>query len=63
LAIKLEVLASGITSVNMQLQRVETAIEDLFRQLPYDKSDFPVGGIQSLACILARSKTSIVSPL
>jgi len=54
LAIKLEVLASGITSVNMQLQRVETAIEDLFRQLPYDKSDFPVGGIQSLACILAE---------
>ena len=54
LAIKLEVLASGIISVNMQLQRVEAAIEDLFRHLRYNKSDFPVGGIQSLACILAE---------
>ena len=54
LALKLEVLAQGILSVNMQLQRVEAAIEDLFRQLPYDKSDFPVGGVQSLASILAE---------
>ena len=54
LAIKLEVLANGIISVNMQLQRVEAAIEDLFRHLRYNKSDFPVGGIQSLACILTE---------
>lgn len=54
LALKLEVLAQGILSVNMQLHRVETAIEELFRQLPYDKSDFPVGGVQSLASILAE---------
>jgi transposase len=54
LALKLEVLAQGILSVNMQIQRVETAIEEMFRQLPYDKSDFPVGGVQSLASILAE---------
>ncbi len=54
LALKLEVLAQGILSVNMQLQRVEAAIEELFRQLPYDKSDFPVGSVQSLASILAE---------
>jgi transposase len=54
LALKLEVLAQGIISVNMQIQRVETAIEEMFRQLPYDKSDFPVGGVQSLASILAE---------
>ena len=54
LALKLEVLAQGILSVNMQIQRVEAAIEEMFRQLPYDKSDFPVGGVQSLASILAE---------
>ena len=54
LALKLEVLAQGILSVNMQLQRVEAAIEELFRQLHYDKSDFPVGSVQSLASILAE---------
>jgi transposase len=54
LALKLEVLAQGILSVNMQLHRVEIAIEELFRQLPYDISDFPVGGVQSLASILAE---------
>jgi transposase len=54
LALKLEVLAQGILSVNMQLHRIETAIEELFRHLPYKKSDFPVGGVQSLASILAE---------
>ncbi len=54
LALKLEVLAQGILSINAQLQRVEAAIEDLFRQLPYDPSDFPVGNVQSLASILAE---------
>jgi len=54
LALKLEVLAQGILSVNMQLQRVEAAIEELFSHLPYDKSDFPVGSIQALASVLAE---------
>jgi len=54
LALKLEVLAEGILSVYAQLQRVEAAIEELFRQLPYDPSDFPVGSVQSLASILAE---------
>ena len=48
-----EVLASGSISVNMQLRRVDATIEDLFRRLCYDKSDFPMGGIHSLASILA----------
>jgi transposase len=54
LFLNLEVLAQGILSVNMQLHRVETAIEELFCQLPYDKSGFPVGGVQALASILAE---------
>lgn len=54
LALKLEVLAQGVLSVNRQLQRVEVAIEELFRQLPYGPSDFPVGSVQSLAAILAE---------
>ena len=54
LAIKLEVLAQGIVSINAQLQRVEVAIEGLFHRLHYDRMDFPVGGIQSLASILAE---------
>jgi transposase len=54
LALKLEVLVQVILNVNMQLQRVEAAIVELFSHLPYDKSDFPVGSIQSLAGILAE---------
>src|SRR4030042_382931 len=54
LAVKLQVLAQGILSVNAQVQRVEAAIEELFRQLPYEPSDFPVGNVQSLASILAE---------
>ena len=47
-------LAQGIISINAQLQRVEVAIEELFHRLHYDRMDFPVGGIQSLASILAE---------
>lgn len=54
LSLKLQVLAQGILYINMQLQRVEVAIEALFRQLPYNESDFPVGSVQSLASILAE---------
>lgn len=54
LALKLEVLAQAILSQNTQIQRVEAAIEDLFRQLPYNPADFPVGKVHSLASILAE---------
>ncbi|MFC1920023.1 transposase, partial [Chloroflexota bacterium] len=54
LALKLEVLAQGTLSINAQLQKVEAAIQELFRQLPYDPSDFPIGSVQSLASILAE---------
>ena len=54
LALKLQLLGQAILSLNAQIQRVEEAIEDLFRQLPYDPSAFPVGGVQSLAAILAE---------
>jgi transposase len=54
LALKLEVLAQSILALNAQIRRVEGEIEELFRQLPYDPSDFPVGSVQSLASILAE---------
>lgn len=54
LALKLEVLAQAILSLNSQIQKIEAAIEELFRQLPHDPSDFPVGSVQSLAAILAE---------
>jgi transposase len=54
LAIKLQMLAQRILAVNAQIRQVEEAIEELFRQLPYDPSDFPVGSVQSLASILAE---------
>jgi hypothetical protein len=41
LALKLEVLAQGILSVNMQLQRVEAAIEELFSHLPLRQIRLP----------------------
>lgn len=54
LSLKLEVLTQTILSLNAQLQRIEAEIEDLFSQLPYDPSDFPVGGVQALASIIAE---------
>ncbi len=54
LSLKLEVLTQTILALNAQLEKVESAIEELFQQLPYEPSDFPVGGIQSLACLLSE---------
>jgi len=54
LALKLEMLSQGILAINAQIKRVEETIEELFRQLPYPPSSFPVGRIQSLAGILAE---------
>lgn len=54
LALKLRLQAEAILSLNAQIQRVEAAIEELFGQLPHKPSDFPVGGVQSLASILAE---------
>ncbi|MFC1936014.1 IS110 family transposase [Chloroflexota bacterium] len=54
LSLKLELLAQAIIALNTQVQRVEDTIEELFRQLPYDPSDFPVGNVQSLATLLAE---------
>ncbi len=54
LSLKLEVLAQGILDLNKQLDRVEAVIEELFQQLSYSLSDFPVGGVQSLACLLSE---------
>lgn len=54
LSFKLKLLAEAILSLNAQIQRVEAAIEELFAQLPHKPSDFPVGGVQSLASILAE---------
>jgi transposase len=54
LGLKLELLAQSIRSLNAQLARVEAEIQELFGQLPYDPSDFPVGGVQALAAILSE---------
>lgn len=54
LTLKLEVLAQAILALNTQIKRVEAEIEDLARKLPHQPSDFPVGGIQSLASVLAE---------
>jgi transposase len=54
LELKLELLAQSILALNAQLERVEAEIQELFGQLPYDPSDFPVGGVQALAAIRLR---------
>jgi transposase len=54
MALKLEILAQAILSINSNIQRVEAAIEGLFHQLSYDTHDYPAGGVQSLASILAE---------
>lgn len=54
LGLKLELLAQSILALNAQLERVEGEIQDLFGQLPYDPSHFPVGGVQALAAILSE---------
>jgi transposase len=54
LRIKIEILARSVLSINTHIKRVERAIEELFHQLSYATSDFPVGGVQSLASILAE---------
>lgn len=54
MALKLEVLAQGILALNAHIQRVEAEIQELFRQLPYDPTKFPVGNVQGLASILAE---------
>lgn len=54
LSLKLEVLTQTILSLNAQIRRIEAEIEDLFSQLPYDRSHFPIGGVQALASIIAE---------
>lgn len=54
LSLKLRLLAEAILSLNAQIQQVEASIEELFSQMLYKPSDFPVGGVQSLASILAE---------
>ena len=54
LALKLEILAQVILSINSHIQRVEANIEEMFHELSYNTHDFPVGGVQSLAGILAE---------
>ncbi len=54
LELKLELLAQSILTLNAQLERVEAEIQELFGQLPYDPTDFPVGGVQALATILSE---------
>lgn len=54
LGLKLRLLAEAILYLNAQIQQIEAAIEELFKQLPHKPSDFPVGSVQSLASILAE---------
>jgi transposase len=54
LNLKLRLLSEAILSLNVQIKEIETAITELFKQFPHKPSDFPVGGVQSLASILAE---------
>jgi len=54
LALKLQVITQIILNLNAQINQIEAEIEKIFGSFPYNPSDFPVGGIQGLAAILAE---------
>lgn len=54
LAIKVAILGKRLTDLTMAIERVEGEIATLFKQLPYDPKDFPVGNITSLATLISE---------
>ena len=54
LSTKLSILGRRIVALNGDIERVEREIEDLFKDLPYDPGDFPIGDTASLATIISE---------
>lgn len=54
LAIKISILGERIAALTAAIERVEKEIADLFRRLPYEPEDFPVGDIPSLATLISE---------
>jgi len=54
LAIKVSILSQRLTDLTMAIEGVEEEITKLFKRLPYDPKDFPVGNITSLATIISE---------
>ena len=54
LATKVSILGERIIGLTETVHRVEKQIRDLFSQLPYKPSDFPVGDITSLATLISE---------
>jgi len=54
LATKISILGERLVALTAAIERVEKEIADLFRELPYDPEDFPVGNIPSLATLISE---------
>ena len=50
----MSILAERLLNVQSAIDRVEKEIASLFRKLPYDPKDFPLGSVTSLATIIAE---------
>jgi len=54
LAIKVSILGERITDLAAAIEKVEKEIAQLFKNLPYDPKDFPVGDVVSLSTIISE---------
>jgi len=54
LAIKVSILSQRLTALTMAIERVEVEITKLFKKLPYNPKDFPVGNITSLTALISE---------
>ncbi|RPJ54669.1 MAG: IS110 family transposase [Dehalococcoidia bacterium] len=54
LAVKLSILGERLISLKLAVERVEKEINELFRKLPYNPEDFPVGDVTSIATIISE---------
>jgi transposase len=54
LGIKVSILGEKLLTLQRAVDRVETEIANLFRKLPYEPKDFPIGHIPSLATIISE---------
>jgi len=54
LATKVSILGERLVALTAAIERVEKEIADLFRKLPYNPEDFPVGDIPSLATLVSE---------
>jgi transposase len=54
LAIKVSILGQRLIALTTAVEKVEREIAKLFKKLPYDPKDFPVGTISSLAALISE---------